>query len=159
MANDPILGMSLDGKQLARLPANASNGDIITGINKIVDILNNVNKDIVAQGSITLTLNSESAKILTIPHNLGYKPRAFVNMDGTTVSLNGQTIVDVNLATPTYLDGSTSGGVVQFDSWIDYFTDETNLYIRFFGASSFTGSVDFSYFLTREAANRVAPTT
>lgn len=152
MAFDQTLGLSLAGTQLPPLPPNASKDQQTTVLNEIINLLNNFSRDIVGTGVTSLGLSSESAKVVTVPHNLGYVPQAFVYIENTTNSAEGITYPGVNVPLPCSLDnGSDGSGHFLFVDWLDYFVDATNLYIRFQSGNIVTTVSPFvlKYFFTR----------
>ena len=160
MAFDPILGLSMDGNELPLLPPNASNDQQITVLNRIIAELNNVNRDGKVAGTVTFTATGlDSQPVLIIPHNLAYTPRAYVYLDRVKVTLgNGEAFPDVTIPLPTYLKetGVGVGGdgfpVIDFGVWLDFWVDDTNLYIHCINAASQVISENISYILYKKPA-------
>lgn len=152
---DPVLGLmaSSGGRVLSNVPPTATREEQIAAINNIVAALNNFSRDVVASGSTVMTLSSESSKVVTIPHSLGYKPRAFVYLDNVSLTIDGVLYPNINFPLPTYLGSTAGAGTVTFSSWLDYFVDSVNLYLHLQSGLNLTGNLPFKYVLTRDPAN------
>lgn len=158
----PAIGLSLNGKQLPRVPGNGSPDDTKTIVNQIVDLLNSNTQDIVATGTVQFSfVGTDAQDILIVPHNLGYSPRATCFLNGVHLTIDPQhDYPDIDIPLPTYLganiNGSGGGGgipAVAFSTWLDFWVDSTNLYIHVINAASITKSFPVTYELRRVPAN------
>ena len=147
------VGLDLLGKALRLVPPNASSEEQIAALNDVISTLNNFNKDIVKSDIITFTSDGSGTTVLNVPHNLGYKPRAFAFLNDVNITAGGFVYTGVDLGLPTWISAGGSGGVVQFYIYLDYFVDATNLYIHCINAAGSAFSLPIKYFLTREATN------
>ncbi len=153
-----VLGQVMGGgSQLTNVPPNATRERQIEVLNQIIAQLNNFSRDVVQFGTETIILPAgASSDILTIPHNLGYKPQAFAYLNGVNVSANGQTFTEVDTPLPTYTSAGADGaGHILFQDWLDYFVDDINLYIHW-NSGIFTGAnrdFQITYYLTRNKSN------
>ena len=151
------LGLSLEGKQLQRIPVGATESQKTSIINDMIDKINSNSLDVVRTGTTTLQYGTvDDFGILTldytmktIPHNLGYKPRAYLWLNGARIKFKPgilgaeQIIEDVDTPLPCPLNGpamaifgSGGGGApdtnligAPFWDWLWFFVDEKNLYI------------------------------
>lgn len=155
------LGRPLTGTQLPTVPPNATEDQKLAVINEIVGILNNYSRDVVQTDTVDFAFEGANAQtVLTIPHNLGYTPRAEVYLNDVTLTVGDFIYPGVNIPLPTYLNAANIGvgggggqpAVIFFD-WLDFFVDENNLYIHFTNADGVTGSVPLTYSLTRLPSN------
>lgn len=106
--------------------------------------------EIVQTGVTLVGATSSPTNWATVAHNLGYTPTAEAYLDG--VSLGG-IFGDGVLQLPTFINSTTTGGVVQFNSYMFVASDNTNVYFIVFNATG--GAIsDFyvKYYLKRERA-------
>lgn len=149
-------GLELRGKQLAKVPPNAGNDFQIATLNDVIDLLNSNSQDVVKSGNTTLTYGSVADDgtisvdytMVTIQHNLGYKPRAYVYLNNTGFIFHEgepdqETFRGVDTPLPTFLNGPFmslggmgGGGDITveyvgppFWDWLYYLVDAENLYI------------------------------
>lgn len=155
MGYNPITGQTLEGKQLPSLAPNASKEEQATVINEIIDVLNNYSRDVVSSGVATVQLSAgNNLDILTVPHNLGYKPQAYCYLGNRTISTGSQTYSGVDLSLPTPVHFGSDGTNIVFADYLTFFVDDTNLYIMLFLAVNAVSnvSIDVQYYLTRNPA-------
>ncbi len=146
-------GLPLNGKQLQRVPADASRDIQISVINEIIDTLNNVSKDVVLSGTTTFNVDGTGIQVIPVPHGLGYSPRVEAYLNDTTITdSDGNSYPNVNLSLPTPLETTDAAGVVGFNVQMDFFVDTQNLYFRILNANGGTGSG----FLVTWALSRLA---
>lgn len=162
MAFNPGTGQTLDGKQLPTLPPNSSNEEQTVIINDIINVLNNYSRDVVLSGSGSLAvLAGQFFVVKTIPHNLGYKPQAYVYLNDQTVSHSDGTnpdvvIVSADVPLPSPINYSADGlGHILFTDFMTYFVDSVNLYVLYTAGVTYDGdnSHNFRYYLTRNPAS------
>lgn len=158
MPSTPELGiMATPGSRIPELPVGASVEQLRGALSEIIAKLNNFSRDIVATDSVLIQITGPLIETTTIPHNLGYTPRVFAQLDDRSLvtDLSGGLAAHANLALPTGLSYSIGGGVVTIVVWLEVFADDTNLYFRCLNAdgSTYPGGLPIKYFLTRDPAN------
>lgn len=147
------------GRQLDLIPPNASPQDQMVLINRAIDALNNYSRDVVAKGSVLVSVTGPYIETTTVPHNLGYTPRAFANLDQRNLQVDaaGTTVNGANLPLPTALAWNLNFALslASPQAWLEVFADTTNVYFRVLNSGAFTypGGIPVKYFLTRDPAN------
>ncbi len=158
MSFDPTLGQLLDGTTLPLLPPNASGSQQITIINQIIATLNSLQLAVVGSGVVEITLAAGASVVVqAVPHNLGYAPRAACFLNNATLVANAVTYTGVSYPLPGYAIGGAgpdgAGHILNVD-FVDYWTDDKNLYIHWNSGVFYTRDekINVTYFLTQVPA-------
>ncbi len=160
MADNPLIGLPLAGKTLSVVSPDSSQEVQISALNRVIEDINTFERAVKTEtvpftfgtvsdsGSVTLNYTMK-----TVPHNLGYKPRADLYLNGTNVTFLAGTVVDgvavgateqrtipgidtplpTFLTSPAFFIGGMGGGDPEpsppFYDWLTFFVDAKNLYI------------------------------
>lgn len=155
------VGLPLLGKQLPTIPPNASHEEQISIINDIINKLNNNTQEVVKSATVQFGITGAATQVLTVAHNLGYKPRVFAYLNSVTITLGTGTYAHVDIPLPTYLSSNIPGGgggpgalPIAFYTWLDCFVDATNVYfVHRSGDPTIILTLPITYYLTRQATN------
>jgi hypothetical protein len=108
----------------------------------------NVFKIVQDPTTVPITAPANTTNTTTIAHGLSYKPAVVAYLEAGIAS-GART----PLPTWTALTRDDANGFVMFETWINVEVDETNIYIRFFNATSGAiGPLNVTIYLLQESA-------
>jgi len=104
-------------------------------------------------GIIVLTVggNASTLNTASAPHGiLTYIPKVEADLEGATITTAGGSATGAAVPLPAFTSASIGGvtaGVVTFGSWLQAFTDATNVYVNLYNATGSSITVTVTCYL------------